>query len=89
MATHKSALKRARQNLKRRARNASLRSAFRTAIKQFRTLLAAKDLEAAQTRLPRLHKTIDRAVTQGLIHKNQAARKKSRLTLALNRAQAA
>ena len=89
MATHKSALKRARQNAKRRERNASLRSAFRTEIKKFRAQLAAKEFDAAQTALPELHKTIDRAVTRGIIHKNQAARKKSRLTLALNKAKAA
>ena len=89
MANHKSAEKRARQNLKRNERNRALRSAFRTAIKAFRGKLAAKDYEGASATLPALYKTIDQAVTKGIIHRNEAARKKSRLTRALNQTQAA
>ena len=89
MATHKSAAKRARQNIKRNERNKSVRSYFRLVIKQFNAHLAANDLEAAQAGLPNIYKTIDKAVTKGVIHKNQAARRKSRLMQALNKAKAA
>ncbi len=89
MAIHKSALKRARQNIKRNARNRALRTALRNVIKGYRTLLQAKDFEAAQQSLPKLHSAIDRAVTKGILHKNTAARHKSRLTAALTRQQAA
>ena len=89
MATHKSAIKRAKQNIKRNERNRSVRSYFRLVIKQFNGHLAANELEAAEAGLPRLYKTIDEAVTKGIIHKNQAARRKSRLMLALNKAKAA
>ena len=89
MANHKSALKRVRQNIKRNLRNRKLRSAFRTAVKAFNTALASKDFESAEKNLPQLHKTIDMAVTKGIIHKNQAARRKSRLTLALQKSRAA
>jgi small subunit ribosomal protein S20 len=89
MANHKSALKRARQNLKRNERNRALRSTLRTAIKKYRALLAAGDHEGAQAELPRLQKTIDKAVTKGILHKNTAARHKSRLVGALNKGVAA
>ncbi len=89
MAIHKSALKRARQNEKRNERNRVIRSALRTAIKQFRALIAAQDFEAAEAGLPKLYKTIDKAVTKGIIHRNEGARKKSRLTTALSKVRAA
>lgn len=89
MANHKSARKRARQNEKRNLRNRAVRSTLRTAIKKFRALLASKDMEGAEAGLPGLHQTIDKAVTKGIIHKNQANRNKSRLTLALQQAKAA
>ena len=89
MANHKSALKRARQTEKRNARNRALRSTFRTHIKKFNAFLDAKDYENAAAELPNLHKTIDTAVTKGIIHKNNAARRKSRLTQAINKAKAA
>ncbi|MCZ6559182.1 MAG: 30S ribosomal protein S20 [SAR324 cluster bacterium] len=89
MIIHKSALKRARQNLKRNARNRALRTALRTVIKNYRALLAAKDFEGAQANLPGVHKAIDRAVTKGVLNKFTAARYKSRLTVALNKGQAA
>jgi len=89
MANHRSALKRARQNITRNARNSALRSAFRTHLKKFRALMAAKDFDAAAAELPNITRTIDKAVTKGIIHRNNAARRKSRLTLALNKAKAA
>ena len=89
MAIHKSALKRARQTIKRNARNRALRTSLRNVIKKFRTQLAAGDMEGAQGSLPGLHKAIDTAVTKGILHKNTGARHKSRLTGALNKGQAA
>ncbi len=89
MANHKQALKRARQNSKRNARNRALRSALRTTIKRYRALLASSDWEAAQAALPGLHKAIDKAVTKGILHRNAAARHKSRLAGALNKGLAA
>ncbi len=89
MAIHKSALKRARQNIKRNARNRARRTLLRNVIKKFRALLAAGDMEGAQGALPALHKALDRAVTKGIVPKNRASRQKSRLTGALNKAKAA
>ena len=89
MATHKSVEKRARQNRVRNARNRALRSNLRTAVKKFRTLIEAKDVNGAEAGLPALHSVIDRAVTKGILHKNSAARKKSRLTASLRKAKAA
>ena len=84
MANHKSALKDYRQSLRRRTRNRSNRSRMRSAIKQFRALMAAGDLEAAKTALSPLLSLIDRTARLGSIHGNAADRTKSRLTRALN-----
>lgn len=89
MAIHKSALKRARQNIKRNARNRALRSSLRTVIKQHRALLDAKDFEAAEAGLPLVYRAIDRSVSKGVLRKQTAARYKSRLTGALNKGKAA
>jgi small subunit ribosomal protein S20 len=81
MPNHKSAKKRVRQNEKRRAINRSNRSSLRTQIKKLRTALGAGD--AATTAPELLNPTvaaIDKAVNKGLLHKNTAARYKSRLT---------
>jgi len=89
MANHKSALKRAKQTEVRNARNRALRSTFRTHIKKFNALLTAKDIDGATAELPAIYRTIDKAVTKGIIHRNNAARRKSRLTQAINKAKAA
>lgn len=89
MANHKSALKRARQNVKRRERNRHLRATYRTAIKGFNALIEAGKTEEAQAGINALHKSIDKAQTKGIITKNTASRNKSRATLRLNRALAA
>ncbi len=88
MANHKSALKRARQNEKRRARNRSIKSALRTELKKFSLLVQEGKQEEAQTSLPALQKSIDMACAKGVLTKNTASRKKSRVTLMLNKAQA-
>ena len=89
MAHHSSAIKRARQNLKRRARNRHQRSTLRTAVKKYRDLLTAKKRDEAASEYTSVQKAIDHAVSKGLIHRNAAARYKSRLAAALKKLQAA
>lgn len=79
MANTLSATKRARQAEQRRARNASRRSIVRTYIKKVVRAIEAKDKDAAQAAYSQTVPIIDRMVTQGIIHKNKAARHKSRL----------
>ena len=79
MANIASAKKRARQNIKRRAHNASQRSMVRTYIKKVVAAIQAKDLEGAKTAYAAAVPVIDRMADKGLIHKNKAARHKSRL----------
>jgi small subunit ribosomal protein S20 len=80
MANHKSAEKRARQNLKRNAINRSNRGRLRTSIKNLRKALAAHDKSSSGELLNPTVSLIDKAVNKGIIHKNTAARYKSRLT---------
>jgi small subunit ribosomal protein S20 len=84
MANHRSAEKRARQALRRRARNRSAISAVRTAIKKVETAVAAKDKEAAGAALTTATALIGRAATKGVMAKNTAGRRVSRLTLMVN-----
>jgi len=84
MPNIKSAIKRVKQTSKRNAQNSAQKSALRTAIKTFETAVSNKDVENAQTALLNATKKLDKAVTKGLIHKNAAARKKSRLTKKFN-----
>jgi len=79
VANTKQAKKRVRQNEKRRQHNASRRSMLRTHIKKVVYALDAKNLEAAQEAFKAAVPVIDRAANNGLIHKNKAARHKSRL----------
>ena len=89
MAQHKSAIKRARQNIKRNARNRHLRSTLRTHLKTFQALLTGKDAAAAEGGYSAVQKQIDKAVTKGILHRNTAARYKSRLASALKKLKAA
>ncbi|MBA4600779.1 30S ribosomal protein S20 [Thermoactinomyces mirandus] len=79
MANIKSAIKRAKTNEVRRLRNSSQKSAMRTEIKKFLTAVENQDKEQATILLNQATRSLDKAVTKGLIHKNTAARKKSRL----------
>ncbi len=83
MANIKSAKKRARQNEVRRVHNASMRSRMRTAIKQVRKAIEAGDKSTAQTALQGAYCALDSTVTKGVVHKNMAARNKSRLAAAV------
>ncbi|MCW8195168.1 30S ribosomal protein S20 [Proteobacteria bacterium 005FR1] len=79
MANFPQSRKRARQNDKARKHNASLRSMVRTYIKKVVSAIEAKDLEAAKAAYTRAVPVIDRIADKGIIHKNKAARHKSRL----------
>jgi small subunit ribosomal protein S20 len=83
MANTAQARKRARQAIKRRARNFSQRSELRTAIKSVRKAIAAGDKAAAQKIFSESMGTIDSIADKKIIHKNKAARHKSRLSAAI------
>lgn len=78
MANLKSALKRMRQNEKRRTRNRMVRSKVRTTVKSARAALAAGSADARAAALEAI-RALDKAVTKGIVHPNTAARKKSAL----------
>jgi small subunit ribosomal protein S20 len=84
MANIKSAIKRNRQNEKRRVRNAAVRSTVRTSVKGARAAIEGGQADQARAALLSTIQTLDKAVTKGVIHRNTAARKKSRLTRQLN-----
>ena len=88
MPNHKSAEKRMRQNEKRRLINRSNRSSLRTSIKKLRAALAGGDANELPTLLPETISKIDKAVQKGILHRNAAARYKSRLTARVNQASA-
>jgi len=83
VANHKQAEKRNRQRLKRRQRNLMYLSAMRTHIKRVRKALDGSDNDAAKAGLPVAVRSIDRAASKGVIHRNTAARYISRLTKAV------
>ncbi len=80
MANHKSAEKRVRQNAKRKDINRNNRSKLRTSIKKLRTAVAGHDKAGSAELLNPTISLIDKAVNKGIIHRNTAARHKSRLT---------
>ena len=77
---HKSAVKRHRQSLKRAARNRAIRSHLRNAVRTLRETIGRGEQATAQTLLPQVARTIDRAVTKGVLHRNTASRHISRLS---------
>jgi len=81
-----SAKKRIRQNVKRKARNRARKDAVKTQIKGFLGALASGDLNKAQTELRSAVKKLDQTAAKHTLHKNAAARKRSRLTRKLNAA---
>lgn len=84
MPNIKSAVKKVRIIHKRTLRNVSLRSALRTAIRKLERSLAENDRQVTEQNLRNALRAIDKAVTKGILHKNTAARKKSRLTKKYN-----
>ena len=85
MANIKSAKKRARQSEKHRQHNASLRSMVRTYIKKVVAAVAAGDKKLAEESYKAAQPVIDRMASKGLIHKNKAARHKSRLVASIKK----
>ena len=77
MANIKSQIKRNRQNEKRRLRNKSVKSSLKTAIRKFHEATATGDTEAATALMRDASRKLDKAVSKGVIHKNQAANRKS------------
>jgi small subunit ribosomal protein S20 len=79
LANHKSALKRVRSSERKRQHNRVFRSRARTEIKKTRTLIENGDLEGAREAAREAIRTLDKAAVKGILHKNNAARRKSRL----------
>ena len=86
MANHFSALKRARQTTTRTAQNRANTSRPRTALRKLRAALQSSDKAQAKTQFAETVSMIDKAVKKGVIHKNTAARYKSRLSARLSAA---
>lgn len=80
MANIKSQIKRNRQNEIRRARNKSTRSSLKTQIKRFMQTATEGDKTAATEAYREVSRSLDKAAAKGVIHKNTAANKKSRLS---------
>jgi small subunit ribosomal protein S20 len=83
MANSAQARKRARQNVTQRSHNMSMRSQLRTAIKHVRKAISSTDKTAAQAAFQASVGMIDSIADKGIIHKNKAARHKSRLSAAI------
>jgi small subunit ribosomal protein S20 len=77
---HKSAIKRHRQSLKKAARNRTVRTQVRHTVRELREVIGRNEKDAAGKMLPEVVKTIDKAVTKGVLHRNSAARRISRLS---------
>lgn len=77
MANIKSQIKRITTNEKARLRNKAVKSELKTAVRSFREAAAAGDAEKAQAALKAASRKLDKAVSKGVIHKNQAANRKS------------
>lgn len=80
MANIKSAIKRARQSIKLRQHNMSMRSMYRTYVKNVLKAVESGDQEAARLAYTKAQPVLDKAASKGLIHKNKASRIKSRLS---------
>jgi small subunit ribosomal protein S20 len=79
VANIKSQIKRNTTNEKRRLRNKAVKSELKTAVRSVREAAAAGDAEAARTALQLATRKLDKAASKGVIHKNQAANRKSAL----------
>ena len=85
MPNIKSAIKRVKVTEKKNLRNRMIKSAMRTSVKKFEAAVAAGDKAAAAAAYAVAVVAVDKAVGKGLLHKNTAARKKSSMTLQLNK----
>ncbi len=84
MANIKSQIKRIRTNEAARLRNKSVKSALKTAVRRVRTAVDAGDKQSAQAELLVASRSLDKAVSKGVIHANQAANRKSALAQQVN-----
>jgi len=84
LATHKSAEKRARQNKKRHLRNVSVKSRVKTRLKAVLSAVGEKKKDDSREALAKAIAVIDKAASKGVLHKNTASRKISRLTRKVN-----
>ncbi|MCY4464132.1 MAG: 30S ribosomal protein S20 [Chloroflexi bacterium] len=84
MANHKSAIKRIRQNEKRRLHNRSYRNRARTLVKKARDAMDSGDLQQARDATYAAMRDLDKLASRGVVHKRNAARRKSRLMKQLN-----
>jgi small subunit ribosomal protein S20 len=84
VANIKSQIKRNRQNEKSRLRNKSVKSALKTSVRKFNEAAATGDAEQATTLLREATRKLDKAVSKGVIHKNQAANRKSAIAKRLS-----
>jgi small subunit ribosomal protein S20 len=82
---HQDAIKRLKQNEKARARNRQYRSRLRSQIKKVRAAVSSGDVSAAQSELRTATSVIHRVAAKGIIHRNQAARRISRLNRAVKK----
>ena len=80
MPITKSAKKALRQSLKRRARNLIYKNKMKSLIKEARLLVSQKKIKEAKDLLPQVYKILDKAAKVGVVKKNAASRKKSRIT---------
>ncbi len=85
MANIKSQEKRIKTNERRRLRNQSVKSSLRTAVRGLREAIEAGEKDKAGELLSATNRKLDKAASAGVIHKNQAANKKSALSLAVNK----
>ncbi len=85
MATHKSAIKRDRQNKAQRLRNMAYKTMAKNAIKEVRLAIANKKIEDARPSLNKAVSILQKIQSKGVMHKKTASRKVSRLTLQLNK----
>ena len=84
MANIKSQLKRIKTNAKRTERNKAVKSELRTWVRKFREAAASGDKDAASDALKTASKKLDKAVSKGVIHQNQAANKKAAMAKRVN-----
>ena len=85
MANIKSSKKRILVAERNAEKNIAFKSSIKTAIKKALSLAEGKDKEALNSAVSKVYQLCDKAVVKGILHKNTAARKKSRLTVALNK----
>ena len=88
MANIKSSKKRVLIAERNRLRNVAMKSSIKTAVKKVLELITTYDKESLNSALSKVYQLCDKAVSKGILHKNTAARKKSRLTKAVNKNQA-